>query len=116
MKIKGKIYPREWRDIIRPAILKRADYKCEICKAPNHTHIRRYSDNTFNIADEFDIFLRQKGDKDVQYIILSISHKNHDISNNDYSNLQALCQRCHLNYDREYHKQVRLINQTKLNK
>jgi 5-methylcytosine-specific restriction endonuclease McrA len=113
MKIKGKQYPLNWRDVIRPAVLKRADYKCEICKAPNHTHIRRLQQNLWIEADEFDLIQRQKGDKAVQYIILSISHSNHDINNNELSNLRALCQRCHLNHDRAYHIMQKLINRAK---
>jgi len=36
-------------------------------------------------------------------IILTIAHLDHDINNNDYLNLKALCQKCHLNYDKEHH-------------
>jgi len=33
--------------------------------------------------------------------VLTVAHLDHDISNNELSNLRALCQRCHLDYDRE---------------
>lgn len=36
-------------------------------------------------------------------VCLTIAHLDHDITNNDYSNLAALCQPCHLRYDAEYH-------------
>jgi hypothetical protein len=34
-------------------------------------------------------------------IVLTIAHLDHDITNNDYENLAALCQRCHNIHDRE---------------
>lgn len=37
-------------------------------------------------------------------ICLTIAHLDHDINNNDYSNLAALCNRCHLNHDKDHHK------------
>jgi len=36
-------------------------------------------------------------------IILTVAHLDHDKTNNRFSNLAALCQRCHLNHDRFYH-------------
>jgi hypothetical protein len=36
-------------------------------------------------------------------IVLTVAHLDHDIDNNDYSNLAALCQKCHLNYDKDHH-------------
>ena len=35
--------------------------------------------------------------------ILTISHQDHDPTNNDPSNLKALCQRCHLRHDAKEH-------------
>lgn len=37
-------------------------------------------------------------------IVLTIAHLDHDITNNDASNLKALCQKCHLNYDKDHHR------------
>lgn len=36
-------------------------------------------------------------------VVLTIMHLDHNIENNDYSNLAAGCQRCHLLYDKEHH-------------
>jgi len=36
-------------------------------------------------------------------IVLTIAHLDHDPSHNDDSNLQALCQWCHLKHDRNFH-------------
>lgn len=37
-------------------------------------------------------------------IVLTIAHLDHIISNNEFSNLKALCQKCHLDYDKDHHK------------
>jgi 5-methylcytosine-specific restriction endonuclease McrA len=37
-------------------------------------------------------------------IVLTIAHLDHDIRNNSMENLKALCQKCHLNYDKHYHR------------
>ena len=36
-------------------------------------------------------------------IVLTISHTDHDTTNNNPRNLRALCQRCHIHHDRELH-------------
>lgn len=46
-------------------------------------------------------------------VVLTISHTDHDITNNDMSNLKALCQRCHLRHDAPYHAMNRRINKAK---
>jgi hypothetical protein len=37
-------------------------------------------------------------------IVLTVAHLDHDTANGARSNLAALCQRCHLNHDREQHE------------
>jgi hypothetical protein len=36
-------------------------------------------------------------------VVLTIAHLDHDTTNNDESNLKALCQKCHLQYDAKFH-------------
>jgi len=88
MPIDYKDYHPEWKTRIRPDILKRADNKCEFCDIPN------YSTNV-------------RGTK----VILTISHQDHNKDNNDYENLKALCQACHLKYDMDRHVANRKRNQ-----
>jgi hypothetical protein len=45
------------------------------------------------------------------YVILTTAHMDHDKTNNDLSNLRALCQRCHLTHDLAYHTANRAANQ-----
>jgi hypothetical protein len=40
----------------------------------------------------------------VAKLIFASSHLDHDITNNDHSNLAALCNRCHLNHDKYHHR------------
>jgi len=78
-----KLYHPEWFTRIRPDILNRSGKQCENCGK------KEYS-TYFN------------GIKEVR-VILSISHQDHDINNNNYNNLKALCAKCHMQYDRPKH-------------
>ena len=90
-----KEYPHNWLTEIRPLILHRAgarpeeriEARCEFCHIENHS----YRTN----ADRRD-------DKQT-FIVLTISHLDQNIQNNDPQNLAALCQRCHLQHDRPHH-------------
>jgi hypothetical protein len=39
-------------------------------------------------------------------IVLTVAHLDHDPRNCDLSNLKALCQWCHLHYDRQHHAET----------
>ncbi len=73
-------YPPDWKSRIRPDILQRARNRCEICGVANGAMVGTVK------------------------IVLTIAHLDHDVTNNDYSNLQALCQKCHLKLDLEQHR------------
>ena len=90
-------YPDNWQTEIRPAILERAGNRCEgspdfpDCRAENH---KPHPDT---------------GSK----VVLTIAHLDHQPENNDPSNLKAMCQRCHLNYDKDHHRLSRQLNKAK---
>jgi 5-methylcytosine-specific restriction endonuclease McrA len=85
-------YPKDWRQI-RAAILKRARSRCEWCGVENHATIERSGNRT--------------------RIVLTIAHLDHTPENCAPENLRALCQRCHLDYDRAHHlENARLTRQT----
>ena len=75
-------YPENWKQI-RAAILQRANNCCEFCNIENYK-IRNNSK-----------------------IVLTIAHLDHTPENNDFDNLKALCQKCHLAYDANHHAQSR---------
>jgi 5-methylcytosine-specific restriction endonuclease McrA len=40
-------------------------------------------------------------------VVLTIAHLDHTPEHNDPANLRAMCQGCHLHYDREHHAETR---------
>ncbi len=127
-----KNYPANWKTEIRPAILERANNCCEICGVKNRKAIFRgyidkgtiyekevYQDFEGRIFDasnskyiKMDCYepiepLSGNPNQKAIRVVLTVSHTDHDTSNNDYSNLKALCQRCHLRHDIGHHKQTR---------
>jgi len=135
MPIDYKKYDKDWKTVIRPAILERAENKCEQCGVENGKAIFRgkyqgvdvYQDGNANIynAANSELIVEEGWDYDVQpstgdenqkaiKVVLTISHTDHDISNNDYSNLKALCQRCHLRHDAAHHARTRSKNKKQI--
>ena len=87
-------YPKNWKQI-RQQILERAGNKCEFCGVENHTY--RLNEKTGKMA----------------YIVLTIAHLDHQPENNSQSNLRALCQRCHNQYDAEHRLETRRNTKSK---
>jgi len=79
-------YPSNWKSL-RLQILERSDNKCE--GSPKYPDCRAENYQPHPIT----------GSK----VILTVAHLDHDITHNDFSNLRALCQRCHLSYDSKHH-------------
>lgn len=119
MPIDYKEYPPNWKTEIRPAILARENYCCKFCKAPNHSIVCRgmwngrqaYQNDDGQIFDaktgEYmgssyvgDVWVKEQR---LTKIILTIAHLDQDKTNNDYRNLAALCQKCHLGIDLKHH-------------
>ena len=108
MPIDYKKYPKNWKTEIRPAILKRAGNRCELCGAPNHETVIRPGNRKTVVFRRLWYFESEnlaiaKNVKKVK-IILTIHHIDSNIKNNDHCNLIALCQRCHLRLDRPFKK------------
>ena len=47
-------------------------------------------------------------------VVLTVAHIDHDIRNNGWENLAALCQRCHLAHDRQQHLSTQKRNRERL--
>lgn len=112
--------------------MERAGNKCEFCGVENKLVIERgmyndveayqdilknegaiyRADNSEYITSDYLGVLDSGGGKFIT-IVLTIAHLDHDISNNDHSNLKALCQRCHNRYDRNYRNANRIKNRNK---
>lgn len=118
-----KRYPANWLDI-RARILYRAQNRCEQCGVFNHSWGWREADGTFKDVRKgplldagyccrppFDLAMHDEkwNVRTVRIIeiVLTIAHLDHTPENCDESNLKALCQRCHLRYDRRHHAETR---------
>lgn len=131
MPIDYSLYHPEWKTRIRPDILNRAGNCCEVCGLPNYSQILRgnYWDRPVYQNDDGQIFCQETGEhlgdtyvgevaqdinKGFIRVVLTVAHLDHDITNNNYENLKALCQLHHLNHDRAQHKKTRKLNKRQL--
>lgn len=88
-----KRYPKNWKQI-RASILQRAGNCCEFCGVENYSRIEK--------RDDEGRFLGFGG-----RVVLTIAHLDHTPENCDPSNLKALCQRCHNQYDAKHRAETR---------
>lgn len=110
-------YPKDWKAISQ-RIRARAGNRCEgspdfpDCRVPNYS---------IGYRDERGVWIEkghgsQQDLADLQFsygdlfsltrIVLTVAHLDHTPENCDPSNLRAMCQRCHLNYDKHHHAQT----------
>lgn len=103
-----KKYPANWKSEIRPRILEREGNCCKFCGLENGAVGWRDEDGKFHYSYAY-LMAKKNGagfytTSGFLKIVLTIAHLDHDVTNNDDMNLAALCQKCHLNYDKEHHK------------
>lgn len=96
-------YPPNWR-AIRAAILERAGHRCERCDVPNGVW-RNHRTDAWTYDAALSEAWRLDGDH-VARIVLTVAHLDHIPEHNDPANLRALCQRCHLRWDVDHHRQT----------
>ncbi len=107
MPIKKEDYPPNW-DQISKDIRTRAGQICEWCGVPNGAHIIRTAPLHYHMVtiagvkkkvprEDYAFVQGPEGTR----IILTVAHLDRDRTNNAPENLAALCQRCHLNHDRQ---------------
>lgn len=110
------LYHPDWKDIIRPAILKRDQYKCKVCKVKHKSRVYKTTNGGYIECDEFMEQWAVTSGRKVFTLYLQIAHLNHDKTNNDPANLQALCPIHHAKHDKEHKKFQRLIYREKISK
>lgn len=94
-------YDEYWYDVIRPKALERANYRCQKCGAKHRSIGYRDAQGNWVECDQFMIeWCKQNGIK-VKKMFLQVSHKEHDTSKNEPNDLQVLCPRDHLIYDKQ---------------
>lgn len=114
MSINYKEYHPKWSLISRLVRFKRAKNKCEWCEIQNGAIVQREKGGGFRIPCQTDwdmIHSRARGSnmtESLKYhgfskIILTVAHIDHDKNKNRFSNLAALCQKCHLKHDLPHH-------------
>lgn len=84
-------YPKDWKQI-RQRILERANNRCEVCGIQNYSMVERV------VSDRHGGMVSK-----MVRIVLTIAHLDNTPENCDPSNLKAMCQKCHINYDKEFH-------------
>lgn len=128
-----RFYGRIWRTVTRPRILARAGNCCEACQKPNGRRVWVWSPR--DSRDQYWTLTKARqawhyvsaggaGGNFVLYgvqwrtarrirVVLTIAHLNHISGDDRDENLKALCQWCHLNYDRDHHRETRAARKDK---
>lgn len=114
MAFKSSEYHPDWRDVIRPAILKRAGFKCEGCGLRQRARGFRDSNGIFHECDSFREQWEKERGRRIFTIFLSIAHLDHNPDNNDYSNLRAYCQKCHNGHDKQHRRMSRMLQRASI--
>ena len=107
---------RAWRET-RTRILARAKNRCELCQVKNEATIERGLGGCWR-SDVIGASWRKNDgckttweppldSRRVVKIVLTIAHLNHVAGDDRDENLKALCQWCHLNYDKLHHRETR---------
>ena len=115
MPINYKKYCKDWK--VRSKFIRfyRAKNKCEVCGVENYS-IGYWVDNEFITIEKSIETMEESGidlyenipiEKKPVKVILTVAHLDHDINNNSFYNLKAMCQRCHLRYDAKHHAETR---------
>jgi len=102
-----KDYPPNWAEL-REAVLERAGDRCEKCALPNGRMGARSVEGVFWNADVIEGMTANSKQQvfgtdtpRLFRIVLTVAHVCHHKSCDELHHLLALCQRCHLNLDRE---------------
>ena len=107
-----KFYSASWKNDVRPRILARAGNRCEECRVPNRRFVARVGQAWWDQGRRQ--YFSPDGSRPRSWkhphtvlIVLTIAHLNHVPGDDGDANLKALCQWCHLNYDRLHHAETR---------
>lgn len=91
-KARKALYPSNWNELSRAA-RERAGYRCECDGECGIGHAGR-------CPAVHDAPNPRTGSK----VVLTAAHLDHDPTNDELSNLRAMCQQCHLAYDADEHR------------
>jgi hypothetical protein len=94
--------------------------RCEQCKVPDRTGVYRGPEGLWRLTDSGKMWHRNNGHPTtyapvwslvgpITKTVLTVAHLNHTPGDDRDENLKALCQWCHLNYDKLHHKETRCL-------
>ena len=107
-------YHPDWKDVIRPAILKREQYKCAHCGIKHKARVYKDTTGKYVECDDFMEQWAKSTGRKVFTLFLQIAHLDHNKANNEPSNLKALCPVHHARYDTEHKKLARITYSAKV--
>ena len=118
-------YPIDWAELSRSIRFRRAKGRCERCSRPHGVTVCHLGDGRWY---DTEIAAWRDGEGRTlrtnlpapeslpadfapafTKVYLACAHLDHDLANNEASNLAALCQRCHMIHDRPHHLARRRI-------
>lgn len=115
------LYPIDWQQLTDMVRFERAKGRCECCARPHGLLVYHLGDGRWWDA-EAEAWRSAKGrilktqpatpspDTRTTRVYLATAHLDHDPGNSAWSNLKALCQRCHILHDRPEHLRRRRIS------
>ncbi len=107
------LYPEDWNDVIRPAVLKRDNYKCQMCPVKHRQYVFFDQSGKMIIVDKLECDeLRANGYKAYR-VYLQVAHRDHLKIDHSYENLFCLCPWCHRLYDKRFDTLMRLASYVK---
>ena len=108
-----KEYSPDWKDVIRPLILQRDNYRCRVCGVVHKSRVYKLSRAGYHVCDEFEEIWAAANNKKVFSLFLVVAHIDQDKSNNDPSNLITLCPFHHAKFDAKHKALSRKIKFSK---
>jgi hypothetical protein len=101
-------YPPDWKQISERIRFERAKGRCE-CRGECRRHITHLGTDGRCISIH-----GQPAPITGVKVILTTAHLDHRPENCDDDNLLAMCQACHLHYDRDHHAETRRQTEAKV--
>lgn len=108
-----KKYSEEWTDTIRPAILKRDNYKCAKCGVKHRQYVLVDSKKNYTLITKEEHDEYKPHGANVYRIYLQVAHIDNDKNNNSFDNLIALCPKHHLEMDAPHRAIMRISEKKK---
>jgi hypothetical protein len=109
-----KKYAPDWKDVIRPSILKRDNYKCCVCSVEHRSRVYKNTNGGYITCDDFTELWAVSNGKKVFTLYLQVAHLDHNKSNNEPVNLRSLCPFHHARYDANHKKFSRVTYLAKI--